>query len=137
MADTLLTVEGQLVAECEHVSLLSKTSEGIKVAPAPDSGIEIRQPISYPWCQNSANVKPMPVTLSIKSVPEPVLQALRARAERNHRSLQGELMAIVEAAVQPQATRTPLELLAAVRQLGLETPAESADMVRDDRDSRR
>lgn len=78
----------------------------------------------------------MPATLSIKSVPDDVLQALRMRAERNHRSLQGELMTIVEAAVRPQAVRTPLELLAAVRQLGLKTPSESAEMIRDDRDSR-
>lgn len=40
----------------------------------------------------------MPVNLSIKEVPEPIAERLRARAERNHRSLQGELMAIIEAA---------------------------------------
>ena len=76
----------------------------------------------------------MPATLSIKSVPDDVLNALRTRAERNHRSLQGELMAIVEAAVRPEPVRTPLELLAAVRGLGLKTPSESADMIRADRD---
>ncbi|MDB5844636.1 MAG: hypothetical protein JWP79_1946 [Polaromonas sp.] len=37
--------------------------------------------------------------LSIKDVPEAWAQALRQRAARNHRSLQGELMAIVEKAV--------------------------------------
>jgi plasmid stability protein len=37
--------------------------------------------------------------LSIKDVPEPWAQALRQRAERNHRSLQGELMCLVEQAV--------------------------------------
>jgi len=40
----------------------------------------------------------MSVNLSIKDVPDDVAQRLRARAERNHRSLQGELMAIVERA---------------------------------------
>ena len=40
----------------------------------------------------------MAVNLSIKEVPEPMAERLRARAERNHRSLQGELMAIIEAA---------------------------------------
>jgi len=40
----------------------------------------------------------MAVNLSIKSVPEELAARLRARAERNHRSLQGELMAIIEAA---------------------------------------
>ncbi|MDP1568072.1 MAG: hypothetical protein Q8M91_04880 [Polaromonas sp.] len=37
--------------------------------------------------------------LSIKDVPEAWAQALRLQAARNHRSLQGELMAIVERAV--------------------------------------
>lgn len=41
----------------------------------------------------------MSVNLSIKSVPDEWAQALRQRAERNHRSLQGELMAMVERAV--------------------------------------
>ena len=40
--------------------------------------------------------------LSIKDVPEDWAQALRQRAARNHRSLQGELMAIVEQAVQQE-----------------------------------
>ena len=38
--------------------------------------------------------------LSIKDVPESWTEALRQRAARNHRSLQGELMAIVEQAVE-------------------------------------
>ncbi|MFZ4479933.1 MAG: FitA-like ribbon-helix-helix domain-containing protein [Rhodoferax sp.] len=38
--------------------------------------------------------------ISVKDVPEAWAQALRQRAARNHRSLQGELMAIIEAAVQ-------------------------------------
>ena len=33
--------------------------------------------------------------LSIKNVPEPVVERLRQRAAANHRSLQGELMALV------------------------------------------
>ncbi len=40
----------------------------------------------------------MPVNLSIKNVPDAVAEALRTRAERNHRSLQGELMVILESA---------------------------------------
>jgi plasmid stability protein len=40
----------------------------------------------------------MSLNLSIKGVSEPVAERLRARAERNHRSLQGELMAIIERA---------------------------------------
>lgn len=37
--------------------------------------------------------------LSIKDVPEGIAEALRQRAARNHRSLQGELMAIIQEAV--------------------------------------
>lgn len=37
--------------------------------------------------------------LSIKDVPEAWAESLRQRAARNHRSLQGELMAIIEMAV--------------------------------------
>ena len=40
----------------------------------------------------------MTVNLSIKGVPSELAARLRLRAERNHRSLQGELMAIVEQA---------------------------------------
>jgi plasmid stability protein len=40
----------------------------------------------------------MPVNLSIKGVPDAIAARLRARAARNHRSLQRELMVIVEVA---------------------------------------
>ncbi|MCS6995828.1 MAG: Arc family DNA-binding protein [Casimicrobiaceae bacterium] len=48
--------------------------------------------------------------LSIKAVPESWAEALRRRAARNHRSLQGELMAIIEQAVQAETMppRAPL-----------------------------
>ncbi|MBA3058823.1 MAG: hypothetical protein KJ614_00270 [Gammaproteobacteria bacterium] len=41
--------------------------------------------------------------LSVKDVPEAWAQALRERAARNHRSLQGELMALIQRAVESQA----------------------------------
>ena len=41
----------------------------------------------------------MTVALSIKNVPDELARRLKERAARNHRSLQGELMAIIEAAV--------------------------------------
>jgi plasmid stability protein len=48
----------------------------------------------------------MPVNLSVKNVPDALAAKLRERAERNHRSLQGELMAILEVAVgDPQVGR--------------------------------
>ena len=77
----------------------------------------------------------MPVTLSIKNVPDEIAQRLRERAARNHRSLQGELMAIIGSAA--IATRkTPMEILAEVERLGIESPADSVDMIREDRDAR-
>jgi len=41
--------------------------------------------------------------LSIKDVPEAWAQALRLRAARNHRSLQGELMVLIQSAVEPES----------------------------------
>ena len=53
----------------------------------------------------------MSVTLTIKNVPDELAAALRAQAARNHRSLQGELMSVLEAVVaqtQPPASRASL-----------------------------
>jgi plasmid stability protein len=74
------------------------------------------------------------ITISIKNVPVGVARRLKARAERNHRSLQGELMAILD-----EASRelTMEDLAAVASRLGLRTPSESQKFVRDDRDGRR
>jgi plasmid stability protein len=76
------------------------------------------------------------VNLSIKNAPDDVVQRLRERAERHHRSLQGELLAIIEAAVEEERSATPSEVLAEVRRLGVRTPSEAAALVRADRDGR-
>jgi antitoxin FitA len=78
----------------------------------------------------------MAVNLSIKNAPDDVVDRLRARAARNHRSLQGELMAIIEAAALEDRPTTAAEVLAEVRKLGLSSPADSAAMIRADRDGR-
>lgn len=57
-------------------------------------------------------------TLTIKDVPEPLAEQLRQRAARNHRSLQGELMAIIETA----ATEKP-ELAANSTRAGMPSGA--------------
>jgi plasmid stability protein len=77
----------------------------------------------------------MPVNLSIKNAPDDVVQRLKARAKRHHRSLQGELLAILEEAVQPPRQVTVDDVLAEVRRLQVSTPAESAAMIRADRDA--
>ena len=74
------------------------------------------------------------VTLSVKQVPADVARRLKARATRNHRSLQGELLAILTEA---SRVTTISELGDLVRRLQLHSPSESAAMVREDRDGRR
>ena len=78
----------------------------------------------------------MPVNLSIKNAPDDVVQRLRERAARNHRSLQGELLAIIEEAVRPATTRylTVDEVIAKARRLNLRQPDEAAAIIRADRD---
>jgi plasmid stability protein len=78
----------------------------------------------------------MPVNLSIKNVPDTLANRLRQRAEQAHRSLQGELMAILEEAVFGLDALTPNEALEEVRRLGLETEPESVTLIRADRDAR-
>ncbi len=77
----------------------------------------------------------MAVTLSIKEVPEDLADALRERARRNHRSVQGELMAILEQNLRARPFRANA-LLARVRALGLETPDEAVALVREGREGR-
>ena len=78
----------------------------------------------------------MPVNLSIKNAPDRVVQRLRERAERHHRSLQGELLAIIEAAVQADELASPGSILAEVRRLGVHTPSEATAIIRADRNGR-
>lgn len=75
------------------------------------------------------------VNLSIKEVPEQLAEALRERARANHRSIQGELMAMLETYVGARPFNAR-RLLGQVRAVGLRTPDESVQMIRDDRDAR-
>ena len=101
----------------------------------------------------------MAVNLSIKAVPDALAQRLRERAERNHRSLQGELMALIERAAaepHPEGAATPaqrasgltgvrrgtktIEQIAAEHRLLYPEPVKggplAVDIIRADRDSR-
>ena len=64
--------------------------------------------------------------ISIKDVPDQWAETLRQRAARNHRSLQGELMAILEQAVQEPVA-------AANRTLGSQPAGAGAAVVGVDR----
>jgi plasmid stability protein len=98
----------------------------------------------------------MPVNLSIKEVPDTLAERLRARAERHHRSLQRELMAIIEQAVEDEheagakaqalmpgaavTRRKSIEDMAAAHRARFPDPITdgplAVDIVRRDRDSR-
>jgi plasmid stability protein len=78
---------------------------------------------------------PAPVSFSIKNVPHDIAKALGERAKRNHRSIQGELMDILQAAVGAK----PFDaagLRRQARELDLKTPSESVQIIRELRDTR-
>ena len=50
----------------------------------------------------------MTQTLTIRNVPESLARKLKTRAERNHRSLQGEVMAILEQAAATGTAEQPV-----------------------------
>jgi antitoxin FitA len=77
----------------------------------------------------------MAVDLFIQNVPEDLMARLQERAIRSHRSLQGELLTILDLAVTEKCWLTPREALEQVRALGLSTPSESAAFAREDRDA--
>ncbi len=73
--------------------------------------------------------------LSIKGVPEHQVARLRERAKANHRSLQGELRALVnEATAGIRRKLTVDEIAAKVSTLGLMRRDEAARLIREDRD---
>ena len=78
----------------------------------------------------------MPVNLSIKNVPEELNAALKARAAANHRSLQKEVLAVLEDAVRGKTYLKPSAVLQQVRALGISSRSESAGIVRRMRDTR-
>lgn len=74
-------------------------------------------------------------SLSIKNVPEEVMVELRARAKGNHRSLQGELLAILEDTVATPKKISVAELRRRVKELGIETGDDSTRWIRELRDA--
>jgi antitoxin FitA len=78
----------------------------------------------------------MSVNLSIKNAPDELVAELKLRAQRNHRSMQGEVLAILDEVVRAPQRLTPDQVLAKVQQLGLRTPAEATEIIRADRDRR-
>ncbi len=81
----------------------------------------------------------MSVNLSIKNAPDELVATLRTRAARHHRSLQGELMAILERAADDRAESddqgdVARRVIQELDDMGLRRGSESVRMIREDRD---
>ena len=73
--------------------------------------------------------------LSIKGVPEAQVRRLRERAKANHRSLQGELRALIEEAIGVAPRRLSIDEVAAkANTLGLTRRDEAVRLIRGGRD---
>lgn len=77
----------------------------------------------------------MPTNVSLKNVPDDMMEKLRKRAKRHHRSLQGELIAILEEAVGPTKLSVD-QAESRLRELRFETRDESTSWLRELRDAR-
>ena len=75
-------------------------------------------------------------TLTIKNVPEETVERLREQAKRHHRSMQGELMAMLEGDLDPQGTLTPDEAIERIKALGIKSGNDATRWIREDRDAR-
>lgn len=78
------------------------------------------------------------MSLSIKNVPDAVVERLRERAERNKRSLQCELLDVIERAAEEadSPALTLREIYERGKALGLAPKNESARIIRRMRDDR-
>jgi antitoxin FitA len=73
--------------------------------------------------------------LSIKGVPKEQVKRLRERANANHRSLQGELRAMIDKATGAPARGLSIDEIAArTSKLDLARRDEAARLIREDRD---
>jgi len=78
----------------------------------------------------------MAVDIAIKGVPDALAAELRRRADEHHRSPDEEALAILAMGLGKSRTITFSQLLDRAKRVGGSTPAEAADMVREDRDGR-
>ena len=73
----------------------------------------------------------------IRDVPEDVLETLKRRAAQRHRSLQGELMTLLEGAAAETGAKSPAELADEVRRRlasSGRTFTDSTPLIREDRE---
>jgi len=119
-------------------STIQKESSAFNIVIAtPDKVPRVcRGRIHANWSPFRSQISAMPINLSIKNAPDDVVARLRQRARRHRRSLQGELLSIVEAAARDEITASPSSILTEVRGLELSTPGDAATIIRADREHR-
>ena len=78
----------------------------------------------------------MPATFTIKNVPDELAEKIRQQAKNAHRSLQGELLHILEEAVGEREELSPRMVREKAASYGIGTGSESTEMIREDRDER-
>lgn len=76
----------------------------------------------------------MGTSLTVKNIPEGTIERLKERAKANHRSLQGEIRALLEEAAGLRAL-TVEEVYRRVRSRGVAT-SSSVELIREMRDAR-
>ena len=97
------------------------------------------------WIYNGTMAKT--VTLSVKNVPADLAKRLKERAQKNNRSLQGELLTILEDAGHAQLSLSDIaaghgqlslsDIAALAKKLGIKSDKnESTQWIREDRDAR-
>jgi antitoxin FitA len=127
---------------------------GVRALPARgtqvtvDALIDVSIRMAPKWSCFGATHMP---SLSIKNVPDYIVEKLRRRAESNHRSLQGELMALIQAATEGQPSvqaitrddvhgRQTIEQIAQAHRQRRKTPVRkgptATEVIRADRDAR-
>ena len=76
-------------------------------------------------------------SLTLKNIPQEKLKKLKLKAQEHHRSLQGEMMSLIDDALKVSRTvLSPAEAYARAKALGLGGPNKSVRMIREDRDAR-
>lgn len=78
-------------------------------------------------------MEPMSINLSIKSVPEYISEGLKMRAKRNHRSVQGEVMAILEQAMMEEPLSIT-DLKQELQRMNFQTESDVVSFLREDRE---
>ena len=76
----------------------------------------------------------MAVDISLRDVPEALAERLRHLADAHNRTLEAEVVEILQASVKAKRLLSFTDFAAEARAEGRSTPAEAAAMMREDRD---